>query len=87
MERIAFKLWAAVMARRRLYEWSVGLSRVLQRFIVRDGRIGKVDSLLTRLAPPLGAWTSARDLRPLATRTFREQWRGELANKNREVKS
>src|SRR5438128_3160459 len=37
MERIAFKLWAAVMARRRLYEWSVGLSRVLQRFIVRDG--------------------------------------------------
>ena len=87
MERIAFKLWAAVMARPRLYEWSVGLSRVLQRFIVRDGRIGKVGSLLTRLAPPLEAWTSARDLRPLATRTFREQWRGELANQNREVKS
>jgi L-lactate dehydrogenase complex protein LldF len=87
MERLAFKIWAAVMARPRLYEWSVGLSRVLQRFIVRDGRIGKVGSLLTRLAPPLGAWTSARDLRPLATRTFREQWRGELANQNREVKS
>ena len=87
MERIAFKLWAAVMARRRLYEWSVGLSRVLQRFIVRDGRIGKVGSLLSRLAPPLGAWTSARDMRPVASVTFREQWRRELAHKNREVKS
>jgi L-lactate dehydrogenase complex protein LldF len=80
-ERMAFKLWAAVMARPRLYEWSTRLSRGLQRFIVRDGRIGKVGSLLSRLAPPLGAWTRARDMRPLATRTFREQWRRQLANK------
>jgi len=86
-ERLAFKIWAAVMARPRLYEWSARFGRGLQRFIVRDGTIGKVGALLTRLAPPLGAWTSARDLRPLATRTFREQWRGELANQNREVKS
>ena len=86
-ERLAFQAWAAVMARPRLYEWGVKLSRVLQRFIVRDGRIGKVGSMFSRLAPPLGAWTSARDLRPLATRTFREQWRRELANKNHEVKS
>jgi len=87
MERIAFKLWAAVMARPRLYEWSVRLSRGLQRFVVRDGRIGKVGSLPSRLVPPLGAWTRARDMRPLASLTFREQWRHELAHKNREVKS
>src|SRR6266700_2500526 len=81
MERIAFKLWAAVMARPRLYEWSVRLSRGLQRFVVRDGRIGKVGSLPSRLVPPLGAWTRARDMRPLASLTFREQWRRELAHK------
>jgi L-lactate dehydrogenase complex protein LldF len=87
MERLAFKIWAAVMARPRLYEWSAKLSRVLQSFIVRDGKIGKVGSLLSRLAPPLGAWTRARDMRPLATPTFREQWRHELADKSHEVKS
>jgi L-lactate dehydrogenase complex protein LldF len=87
MERIAFKLWAAVMTRPRLYEWSARLSRLLQQFIVRDGRIGKVGALLSRIVPPLGAWTRARDMRPLATRTFREQWRRELAYKNHEVKS
>jgi L-lactate dehydrogenase complex protein LldF len=87
MERLAFKIWAAVMARPRLHEWSARLSRVLQSFIVRDGKIGKVGSLLSRLAPPLGAWTRARDMRPLATPTFREQWRHELADKSHEVKS
>jgi L-lactate dehydrogenase complex protein LldF len=87
MERIAFKLWAAVMTRPRLYEWSAKLSRVLQRFIVREGRIGKVGAMLSRLAPPLGAWTRARDMRPLASLTFREQWRRELSKMNHEVKS
>jgi L-lactate dehydrogenase complex protein LldF len=87
VERLAFKLWAAVMERPRLYQWSVKLGRLLQRFIVREGRIGRAGAMLSRIVPPLGAWTSARDLRPLAARTFREQWRSELSNADHEVKS
>jgi len=78
MERIAFRLFVAVMTRPRLYEWSTSGARLLQRLIKRDGKIGKVSAFLSRLAPPLGAWTSARDLRPLAQITFREEWRNGL---------
>jgi L-lactate dehydrogenase complex protein LldF len=79
-ERLVFKLWAAVMARPRLYEWSVSVGRVLQRFIVREGRIGRASSVVSRIVPPLGAWTSGRDLLPIAKATFREQWRNELSS-------
>lgn len=80
-EQLAFKLWAMVMTRPRLYELSARMGRLLQRFVVRGGRIGKVSRTLARLAPPLGAWTEARDLRPLESRTFRERWRSELVKK------
>lgn len=77
-ERFAFKLFAAVMTRPRVYGLSGKLGRLLQRPLVRRGRIGKVGGMLARLAPPLGAWTSTRDMRPIAGSTFREQWRAGL---------
>jgi len=85
MERLAFKAFAAVMSRPRLYESSNRGVRLLQRLIIRDGRIGRTGSLLSRLAQPLRAWTSARDLRPLSQITFREQWRNGLAAKSAET--
>src|SRR6266542_2014521 len=75
VERFTFKLWLAVMKRPWLYESSGKFCRVLQRFVIRHGKIGKVGSVLARVAPPLAAWTAARDLRPIESRTFREQWR------------
>jgi len=75
VERFTFKLWLAVMTRPWLYESSGKFCRVLQRFVIRHGKIGKVGSVLARVAPPLAAWTAARDLRPIESRTFREQWR------------
>ena len=75
VERVTFKLWAAVMTRPRLYEWCGRTFRVLQRFVIRGGKIGKVAGVLARVAPPLAAWTSVRDLRPIEGSTFREQWR------------
>jgi L-lactate dehydrogenase complex protein LldF len=74
-ESLAFKFWAAVMTRPRWYELSGRLLRTLQRLVVRDGKIGRVDGVLRKMFPPLAAWTSARDLRPIESRTFREQWR------------
>jgi L-lactate dehydrogenase complex protein LldF len=78
MERLAFKVWAAVMMRPGWYELSVKFLRVFQRFVVNDGKIGRVGGLLSRLAPPLAAWTGARDLRPIEARTFREQWQDKV---------
>jgi L-lactate dehydrogenase complex protein LldF len=85
-ERMAFKLFATIMARPRLYELSVKLGRAVQGLVVRNGRIGKVGSIVARIAPPLGAWTSGRDMRPIANVTFREQWRSELAKQDFSVR-
>jgi L-lactate dehydrogenase complex protein LldF len=79
MEGLAFKIYAVVMGSPGLYEWNAKVGRLFQGFLMREGRIGKVGATLSRLAPPLGAWTSARDLRPIAQRSFRELWRDGLA--------
>lgn len=75
MERLAFRIFGVVMGSPGLYEWSAKVGRLFQRFVTRQGRIGKVGATLSRVAPPLGAWTSGRDLRPIAGRSFRELWR------------
>lgn len=73
-ERWAFRLYARLWSSPRGYRWSMKLARLLQRPVMRSGRIGKVGRVLGALAPPLSAWTRGRDARPLAQRSFREQW-------------
>ena len=75
LERFIFRAYAFTWSRPRLYEWGGRVMRVLQRLAMRDGRIGKVGGFISTLLPPLGAWTAWRDARPLAPRSFREQWR------------
>jgi L-lactate dehydrogenase complex protein LldF len=75
IERLAFRLYALAWSRPTLYEWGTKIARVLQRPAVRDGRIGKVSGFVAKVVPPLGAWTAWRDARPIAPRSFREQWR------------
>jgi L-lactate dehydrogenase complex protein LldF len=76
-ERFAFKLWSNVMTKLWLYRTCTNLGRALQRFLVSEGRIGKLSGW-ARFIPPLGAWTLGRDLRPIDAKTFRERWRTEL---------
>src|SRR5262249_27274547 len=80
-ERLAFRLYAFAWSRPALYEWGMRVVRLLQRPAVREGRIGKVSGLLASLVPSLGAWTAWRDARPVAPRSFREQWRDEEGQK------
>jgi L-lactate dehydrogenase complex protein LldF len=75
LERLAFRLYAFAWSNPALYEWGTRVARLMQRAIVHEGRIGKVSNFVAKLAPPLGAWTAWRDLRPIAPRSFREQWR------------
>ena len=77
LERFAFRLYARAWSSPALYLLGARVARLLQRVVVRGGRIGKVGGLVAKLAPPLAAWTEWRDAPPLAPRTFREQWREE----------
>ncbi len=81
-ERLAFRIWVNVMTRPWLYETSSRVARLWQGLIVNEGKIGTVKHWIVRFAPPLGAWTSGRDLRPLEAQSFRERWRTDIAGKN-----
>ncbi|MEP6635640.1 MAG: LutB/LldF family L-lactate oxidation iron-sulfur protein [Acidobacteriota bacterium] len=83
VERLAFCLYAFAWSRPTLYEWGTKIARVLQRPAVRDGRIGKVSGVVAKVVPPLGAWTAWRDARPIAPRSFREQWREKQMGEHR----
>ena len=76
-ETITFKFFAAIMTRPWLYELTTKAGRLFQKLVAKQGRIGKLGALTRGLAPPLGAWTAARDLRLIAPVTFREQWRNQ----------
>jgi L-lactate dehydrogenase complex protein LldF len=77
-ERLVFKLWARTMMSPALYETGARLARLMQRLLVRNGKIGKV-----KFAAPLIGWTSGRDLRPLESQSFRELWRSELSDSSK----
>jgi L-lactate dehydrogenase complex protein LldF len=67
-QRAAFRLWARVMRRPKLYEKAAAVAR------------GVTDSAgwtapASRLLGPLAAWTAERNFPPLAPRSFRELWR------------
>ncbi|HEX5890923.1 MAG TPA: LutB/LldF family L-lactate oxidation iron-sulfur protein [Pyrinomonadaceae bacterium] len=58
-ERLAFKLWAAIMTRPKLYEKTAIAARLFQRWFKL----------------PVRAWTTGRDLRHIEAESFREHWR------------
>jgi L-lactate dehydrogenase complex protein LldF len=76
-ERLAFKIWVKVMTSVRLYKLSARLGRILQRTVVRNGKIGPKP--VSWLAGPVSTWTVGRDLRPLDSTSFRDRWRNELS--------
>jgi L-lactate dehydrogenase complex protein LldF len=67
-EAVAMRAVGRVFGSRRLYEAAQRVGRVVQRPLVRRGKIG-------RLPGPLSGWTAARDLPALPAQSFREWWR------------
>jgi L-lactate dehydrogenase complex protein LldF len=66
-DRAAMAAAAWVFGGRKRLALAERAGGVLQRPLVRRGKI-------TRLPPPLDAWTRTRDLRPVARESFREWW-------------
>ncbi|MDE3133050.1 MAG: iron-sulfur cluster-binding protein [Acidobacteriota bacterium] len=65
-ERLAMRAMAWVFARAGRLRLAQRVGRLLQRPLVRSGRI-------RRLPPPFSAWTRTRDMRPIASVSFVEQ--------------
>ena len=65
-ERAAMRELARIFASERRYKVAQRVARIAGRPFARGGRI--------RRLPGLGAWTETRDLRPVASQTFREWW-------------
>lgn len=68
LERLAFKLFAAIINRPWLYQLAKRMGRTGQRFhpLIKGGRLD-----------PARAWTRTRELPPIARESFKEYWRRE----------
>ncbi|MFL6468674.1 MAG: LutB/LldF family L-lactate oxidation iron-sulfur protein [Pyrinomonadaceae bacterium] len=73
-ERLAFRMYSRIWGRTSTYSLSTRAARLMQKFIARDGKIGKVGGIISRMFPPLGAWTAWRDAPAIAPKSFREMW-------------
>jgi L-lactate dehydrogenase complex protein LldF len=69
VETIAFKFWRASVSRPTMLKLANLLGRLIQAPFARAGRLG-------RLPPPLSGWTRYRNFPALASRPFRDRWRG-----------
>ena len=77
-ESVAFRLYGFAWSNPTSYKLGIKAGRVLQKLIMRDGKIGKASGLMAKLLPPLGAWTAWRDAPAVAPRSFREEWNANL---------
>jgi L-lactate dehydrogenase complex protein LldF len=68
-ERMLMRALAWTLGGRRRTALARRIGRILQRPFVRGGTISAAPR-------PLGRWTQTRDLRPLASESFAEWWRG-----------
>ena len=82
-EKFAFGVYGLAWSSDRIYNLGTKTVRVLQKFVARDGKIGKVSGLMAKIAPPLKNWTEFRDAPTVAPKSFREIWREQLKEKGR----
>lgn len=81
-EGLAFKMYGKAWAGQFSYGLGTKAARLMQKLVVRDGKIGKASGLIAKLLPPLGAWTAWRDAPAVAPRSFREIWKDGLDRRN-----
>jgi L-lactate dehydrogenase complex protein LldF len=77
-EKLAFKFYSFAWSRPVFYKLGNKISRLMQKFVAKDDKIGEQKGFLSKLAPPLGAWTAWRDAPTMAPKSFREIWKDDL---------
>lgn len=81
LENFAFKLYSKAWAGNKSYELGTKTARFMQKFVEKNGKVGKQNALMAKLAPPLGNWTEFRDAPILAKKSFREIWKEKKSKK------
>jgi L-lactate dehydrogenase complex protein LldF len=67
-EKAIYTAWSWMIRDRRVYDFFAWLAAAGQKiFPQRAGMIRK-------LPPPLHGWTTSRDMKPLASRGFKQRW-------------
>ncbi|MBI4234251.1 MAG: iron-sulfur cluster-binding protein [Chloroflexi bacterium] len=67
IEALSMRAWRLVVGAPWAFRLAGLAASMLQRPLLRSGRI-------TRLPPPLSAWTRTRDFPPVAAQSFRQRW-------------
>ena len=75
VESLAFKMYGKAWSGQFSYGLGTKAARLMQKLVVRDGKIGKASGLIVKLLPPLDAWTAWRDAPAVAPKSFREMWK------------
>ena len=75
LETLAFRLYGKAWSGHIPYEIGTKAARLMQKLVVRDGKIGKASGMIAKILPPLGAWTAWRDAPAVASKSFRDIWR------------
>ena len=63
-EKIMYKIWSWLIGSRRLYDLSLRLIGILQKFLP------KKDGMIRWLPFPFNGWTMSRDMKPIAEKSF-----------------
>ena len=82
-ERFAFGVYGLAWSNAGVYNFGTKTARLMQKFVAKNGKIGKVSGLMAKIAPPLENWTEFRDAPTIAPKSFRDIWKeGLAANKH-----
>ena len=68
-EKVLFTVWHLINNDRRIYDACITMGRVIQKIMPNS------QQMLTKLPYPFNGWTQSRDMKPLAPKTFMEQWK------------
>ena len=63
-EKVMYKVWSWLIGSRRLYDLSLWLIGILQKFLP------KKDGMICWLPFPFNGWTMSRDMKPIAEKSF-----------------
>jgi len=70
LEKLAYAAWSRVVGQRRLYDWILQISRLLQGMLPKSAA-----GMIRWLPKPLSGWTRSRDFPPLAAKSFTQRYR------------